>query len=160
MEKVPGVRRLKYAQPTERLTLACGSMVLAPIWSANSFRRLSQSRSLGFLVRARTIALRAQKLDLWASLIVFDVTPKATGTTSPCKILIFFLFFFFPFSFLCFRRFYLFAESYIRRLFNKNALKYCLTILYYCTGSQQQASKGTRSAWRDLQVDGQFKRLG
>lgn len=31
MEKVPGVRRLKYAQPTERLTLACGSMVLAPI---------------------------------------------------------------------------------------------------------------------------------
>ena len=126
MEKVPGVKRLKYAQPTERLTLACGSMVLAPIWSANSFRCHSQSDWHYFPL---------QDLD------IFPV-------------------FFFPFSFLCFRRFYLFAESYIRRLFNKNALKYCLTILYYCTGSQQQASKGTRSAWRDLQVDGQFKRLG
>ena len=127
MEKVPGVRRLKYAQPTERLTLACGSMVLAPIWSANSFQCHSQSDWHYFPL---------QDLDIFP------------------------VFFFFPFSFLCFRRFYLFAESYIRRLFNKNALKYCLTILYYCTGSQQQASKGTGSAWRDLQTDGQFKRLG
>ena len=30
--------------------------------------RLSQSRSLGFLVWFRSLALRAQKLDLWASL--------------------------------------------------------------------------------------------
>ena len=91
-------------------------------------------------------------------LIVFDVTPKATGTTSPRKILIFFLFFFFPFSFAFI--FSIFLWTVISDGYLITELKYCATILYCCIGSQQQAPKGTGSAWRDLQTDGQFKRLG